>query len=98
MSENATIAVFRAASDVLPQISDDDCNVILQDWDESDPTQRAAMRLAAEALNLREAGRKAIRALLTGQPEIRGDNTVYALDGAATGLALDALRRALRIS
>lgn len=47
--------VFVAATEVLPPITDDDCRVILQDWDESDADQQTAMRLAAELLIARRA-------------------------------------------
>jgi len=49
-----TAKAFCAASSVLDPISTDDCNVILQDWDESNPDQLVAMRLAAELLNSRQ--------------------------------------------
>jgi hypothetical protein len=48
------IEMFVAASDALPSITDDDCRVIVQDWNGSDPDQRVAIRLAAEVLRLRE--------------------------------------------
>lgn len=51
-----------------------------------------ARALIAELI---EAATKAKSALLTGQPEIRGDDTVYPLDGAKVGNALTALRTIL---
>lgn len=49
----------------------------------------------AAVAELVEAAHAAKRAFLMGQPEVRGTDTVYPLDGALVGNALDSLRAAL---
>lgn len=49
----------------------------------------------AAVAELIEAAHAAKRAFLMGQPEVRGTDTVYPLDGALVGNALDSLRAAL---
>jgi hypothetical protein len=66
MERNETAAMFVAVSEALPPVTDDDCNVILQDWDDSDPDQRVAIRLAAELLRARTALREAWAMLTVG--------------------------------
>lgn len=51
---NASNGFIATVSELQP-LSTDDCYVIVQDWDESDPDQNVAIRLAAEVIRLREA-------------------------------------------
>src|SRR4249919_473858 len=52
-NESIQVAAFRAVEEVLPAITDEDCRVIIQDWDETDPDQLVAMRLATALLSAR---------------------------------------------
>lgn len=62
---------------------------------ETDQQRKVIERLRDDVQALVDAALKAKAALLTGQPQVHGDDTVYPLDGALCGSALNALRAAL---